>query len=97
MLDLQLSIKALGLLAGFLLMGYGFAIAGMGRYAMVSNKYASGISTVGLVVILVATGGFLAGSALSLALEGAGYLLAGFGGTLAFRRIANNQQRFEQA
>ncbi|WP_435075972.1 hypothetical protein [Halococcus sp. AFM35] len=97
MIELRPTVKALGVLAGFLLIAYGFAIAGLPRYDTVSNKYASAISSVGLVLVLVATGGFFAGSRISLALEASGYAVGGIGGTLAFRRIANNQQRFEQA
>ncbi|EMA42670.1 hypothetical protein [Halococcus saccharolyticus] len=97
MIDLRLAVKALGIVAGFLLIGYGFAIRGAPRYDTVSDRYASAISSVGLILVLVATGGFFAGTRLSLALEGGGYLTGLIGGTWAFRRIANHQKRYEEA
>ena len=97
MIGLRPIVKTLGVLAGFLLIAYGFAIAGLPRYDDVSNRYASAISSVGLILVLVATGGFFAGSRFSLGLEASGYVVGLIGGTWAFRRIANNKQHFEKA
>lgn len=96
-LDARLAVKMIGVVAGFLLIGYGFVIAGAGRYDTVANRYASRLSTVGLAIVFVAAGGFLAGSWAALAFEAAGYLALGVGGTVAFRRIATHQQRYEEA
>ncbi|WP_273835153.1 hypothetical protein [Halococcus sp. PRR34] len=95
--DLRLSVKLLGILAGFLLLGYGFALAGRPEYDDVSDRYASRISTVGLILVLVATGGFLAGSLISLVLEGAAYVVGIVGGTIVYRRITHNQSHYEKA
>lgn len=97
MIDLRLSVKALGILAGFLLIGYGFAIAKAPRYEQVDDRYASAISTVGLITLLVATGGFFAGTLVNLALEAAGYATSIVGGTWALRRIENHKPRYEEA
>ena len=96
-MTLRTTVKAVGILAGFLLIGYGFVLAGVSRYDEVSNRYASAISSVGLILVLVATGGFFAGTRFSLALEAAGYAVGGIGGTWAFRRITTKKQRFEKA
>lgn len=96
-IDPRLMVKTLGAVAGFLLIGYGFVLAGAGRYDPVSNRYASRLATAGLALVFVALGGFLAGSLTALVLEGTGYLAAGLGGTLVFRRMANNKHRYEKA
>lgn len=97
MADLRAAVKTLGVLAGFLLIGYGFAIAKLSRYEQVHDRYARRISTVGVVLILVATGGFVDGTRTALVLEGGGYAVGMVGGTWMFRRIANHQQRYEEA
>lgn len=95
-MTLRTTVKALGILAGFLLIGYGYVIAGADRYDDISNKYAASISTVGVILVLVATGGFFT-SRVSLGLEAAGYIIGLGGGTWSFWHIANNQQHFERA
>ena len=90
------TVKFAGFAVGALLFAYALLIAKAGRYGDVSDKYASAFSTVGLVIITVAAGGFTR-PPINLVLEAGGYVIAAVFGTVAFRRIANNQRLFKRA
>ena len=97
MIALRLAVKALGIATGFLLIGYGFTIKYADRYDAVSDRYATAISTVGLLLVLVATAGAVAWTRWGLAIEGTAYVSGLVGGTWAFRRITTHQQRYSEA
>ena len=90
------TVKTIGILVGFLLFLYAFAIAKLVRFERVSDRYASAFATVGLLVVLVASGGFTRPPA-NYGLELAGYLVAVVGATVAFWRIADKKSHFEEA
>lgn len=95
MMDTE-SVKTLGICVGILLFAYAIALAKLDRYAKVSDKYASAFSTVGLAVVLVASGGFTR-PPINLLAEVAGYLALAAAGTFAIWRIDNHQQRYQRA
>jgi uncharacterized membrane-anchored protein len=92
----ELYIKGFGVVVALALFGYALAIAYSGRLTRVSNYYASGFSTVALVVFLAVVGGITPPPG-NLALEALAYVVAIGGGTLAFRRITHRPSHFEDA
>jgi hypothetical protein len=92
----ELYIKAFGVVVALALFGYALAIAYATTFNRVSNYYASGFSTVALVVFLAVVGGVTPPPG-NLVLEALAYVVAIGGGTFAFRRITRKPSHFEDA
>lgn len=86
-------VEWLGILSGVLLMGYGIALAKIDRYEDVDDWFATGFSTVGFVLILVATNYVIPLYLLSLSLRAVGYLVAAGVGTYAFIALTRSPPR----
>jgi SNF family Na+-dependent transporter len=93
---IDLYIKAFGGTVAAVLFAYALAIAYSARLDEVSNWYATGFSTVALIVFLAVVGGISPPPG-NLVLETMAYVVAIGGGSAAFRRITRRPGRFEDA
>ena len=88
-------VETLGTGAGVLLLLYGVIIAKRPRFEPVDDWWAWAFSTVGFVLIMVATNYVLPLYIVSLPLRLLGYLLAAAVGTMGFMALTHTPDRFD--
>ena len=87
-------VETLGMAAGILLLLYGVVLAKLPRYEPVDDWWAWAFSTVGFVLVLIATNYVLPLYVVSLSLRLVGYLLAAVMGTVGFLTLTRRPDRF---